>query len=71
MELSRRDDIESLAYMLIYFAKGSLPWQRVIYNDRDERNKKIFEIKKNTSILQMCDGLPSAFGKVLHHSRGL
>jgi serine/threonine protein kinase len=42
LELSRRDDLESLGYMLIYFSLGNLSWRE---NDYEET--KIVELKKN------------------------
>lgn len=44
-ELSRRDDIQSLAYMLIYLFHGSLPWQTLSIPNPKERNQIIKEYK--------------------------
>lgn len=61
IEQSRRDDLESLGYMLVYFAKGKLPWQGVKKSNKEERNKIIYKIKRSTSVEQLCDGLPEEF----------
>lgn len=63
MELSRRDDIESLAYVLIYFMRGSLPWIRT--------SEHTYEKKCSTSSKQLCDGLPDEFEMFLNYSRCL
>ena len=62
---SRRDDIESLAYILIYFLKGFLPWSN--------RNNKveIQNIRKQTSIDSLCANLPIEIKKFLSHSFNL
>jgi serine/threonine protein kinase len=57
-EQSRRDDLESIAYILLYFLRGSLPWQGLKINNKEDRYKKICEKKKNTSSVQLCDGFP-------------
>ena len=59
-ELSRRDDIESFVYSLIYCAKGYLPWEAIKNKDelsKDEYNNQIFLIKKNTSIESLCEDI--------------
>lgn len=58
---SRRDDLESFGYVLIYLVKGNLPWQGVKAKDKIERNKKIGEIKQSMSLGKLCNGLPGCF----------
>ena len=60
-EQSRRDDLESIFYILIYFLKGSLPWQGLKVNKKEDRHKKIYEIKKNIQIKELCSRLPQEF----------
>ncbi|KAG1745581.1 putative casein kinase 1, delta [Suillus occidentalis] len=69
LEPGRRDDLESLAYMLIYFLRGSLPW----LNSDHERlsSSVILERKGNTSIADLCGGIPAAFANILVYSRSL
>ena len=56
-EQSRRDDIESIGYMLVYFLKKKLPWQGVTGKRKMERYLKIYKMKKNTSPEDLCSGL--------------
>uniref|UniRef100_A0A6B2L6I2 non-specific serine/threonine protein kinase n=1 Tax=Arcella intermedia TaxID=1963864 RepID=A0A6B2L6I2_9EUKA len=64
IEQTRRDDLESLGYVLIYFLKGSLPWQNQNV-DRNKRRVIIGELKKKTSIAEITCGLPSVFEEYL------
>ena len=57
-EQSRRDDLESVAYILLYFLRGSLPWQGLKINNKEDRYKKICEKKKNTTSKELCEGFP-------------
>ena len=54
IEQSRRDDLESIGYVLIYFLKGSLPWQGI--KSKDKFNK-IKEKKIQTQTEFLCNGL--------------
>ncbi|OHS96328.1 CK1 family protein kinase [Tritrichomonas foetus] len=58
---SRRDDLESIAYVLIRFLKGSLPWQGFKYKTIEERNEKITQLKIQTTPEMLCAGLPKEF----------
>ena len=58
MEQSRRDDIESLLYVLIYFLKGSLPWQGVSGKNKTNKYKAIMEAKMTISSENLCRGCP-------------
>lgn len=58
VEQSRRDDLESLFYVIMYFFRGNLPWQNLKIKSREARFNKINEIKKNISYKQLCQNLP-------------
>ena len=71
MELSRRDDLESIGYVLLYFSKGSLPWQGLQARSDLERYKLITEKKFSISVERLCHGLPDEFKYYLNYCRGL
>ena len=70
-EQSRRDDLESIFYILIYFLKGKLPWQGLKLNKKEDRNKKIYEMKKNIIIRELCTGLPDELELFHNYIRNL
>lgn len=70
-EQGRRDDLESLAYCLIFFMKGRLPWQGLPGASKKEKYKNICEMKERISVRELCEGLPSVFSKFLHYIKGL
>ena len=51
---SRRDDMESLGYIFMYFNRGSLPWQGLKAATKKQRNEKISETKMSTPIEVLC-----------------
>eukprot|EP00603_Paraphysomonas_imperforata_P014579 CAMPEP_0114472208 /NCGR_PEP_ID=MMETSP0104-20121206/12253_1 /TAXON_ID=37642 ORGANISM="Paraphysomonas imperforata, Strain PA2" /NCGR_SAMPLE_ID=MMETSP0104 /ASSEMBLY_ACC=CAM_ASM_000202 /LENGTH=367 /DNA_ID=CAMNT_0001646165 /DNA_START=145 /DNA_END=1248 /DNA_ORIENTATION=- len=70
-ELSRRDDLESLAYCFLYFLKGKLPWQGLKAANRKKKYEYILDKKTNTPPEVLCRGLPVEFCKFLVYTRGL
>lgn len=70
-EQSRRDDLEALAYMLIYFLRGSLPWQNMQGKDKFEKYSNIKAKKINTSEEELCKGLPHEFLDFLKYCKNL
>ena len=71
MEPSRRDDLEAIGYVLLYFTKGSLPWQGLQARNDQERYKKITEKKLSLSVESLCRDLPGEFAAYLNYCRGL
>nr|XP_020732418.1 casein kinase I-like [Odocoileus virginianus texanus] len=71
IQQSRRDDMESLGYVLMYFNRGSLPWQGLQGATMKQTFEKIREVKTTTSIDVLCDGFPIQFAMYLKHCRGL
>eukprot|EP00397_Hematodinium_sp_SG-2012_P020371 GEMP01020983.1.p1 GENE.GEMP01020983.1~~GEMP01020983.1.p1 ORF type:complete len:355 (+),score=39.95 GEMP01020983.1:42-1067(+) len=66
-EQSRRDDMVAIGYMMMYFIRGSLPWQGLHMmadkGDKGDKYKKIMESKMSTSVEELCDGYPDEFAK--------
>uniref|UniRef100_A0A6C0J405 non-specific serine/threonine protein kinase n=1 Tax=viral metagenome TaxID=1070528 RepID=A0A6C0J405_9ZZZZ len=71
IESSRRDDLESLGYLLVYFAKGELPWQGLKSNIKAEKYKLIGQKKEDTSIAELCTGVPFPITPYLTYVRSL
>lgn len=71
IEQSRRDDLESIGHMLIYFAKGSLPWQGLQATSKKEKYQKILNKKMVTGIENLCNGLGGEFAQYMKYCRSL
>ena len=71
IEQGRRDDMEALSYVLIYFLRGCLPWQGLRVNKKEDRYKKILEKKKMVNSKELCIGLPNQFYLFVDYCRQL
>ena len=63
--------MESIAYVLIYLAKGKLPWMKIAANDKREKYQKIQILKETSTEAALCEGLPQEFGWFLKYTRQL
>ena len=71
IEPSRRDDLESLAYVLIYFMRGDLPWQSVRIDSESARLRVIGDVKERMAADKLCAGMPDEFLWFLNEVRSL
>lgn len=71
IEPSRRDDMEGVAYMLIYFLRARLPWQGVKGGTRQQKLAKVQDIKMMLSTESLCAGIHTVFGRFLDDVRRL
>jgi len=67
---SRRDDIESIIYILIYLLNGSLPWETISCDNKDEKYKLIKECKETYDFSKLSE-LPGEFILILNYIRKL
>ncbi|KAK5104049.1 Palmitoylated plasma membrane-bound casein kinase [Lithohypha guttulata] len=70
-EQSRRDDLEALGHVFMYFLRGGLPWQGLKAATNKQKYEKIGEKKQTTAIKDLCEGLPEEFNKYLSYVRNL
>jgi len=70
-EQSRRDDLEGLGHVLMYFLRGSLPWQGMKAATNKQKYEKIGEKKRTTPIKELCDGFPEEFSIYMNYVRKL
>ena len=68
---SRRDDLESVGYVLLYLLKGKLPWQSLMIKNKEERYYKIMEMKRDMPINELCKDYPEEFQKYFNYVRKL
>ena len=68
---TRRDDLEALGYALLYFLRGSLPWQNLKSNEEHSKIQLVRAKKYTTIIEDLCEGSPSEFVTYLYYVRRL
>lgn len=71
LEQSRRDDLEAVGYVLMYFLRGSLPWQGLPVKNKEDRYQKIMEKKRNTTPEELCKDFPKEFEEYIKYTRKL
>ena len=71
VEQSRRDDIEALGYIMVYFLRGSLPWQGMVINDPKKKYDKIKQLKYDIKLEDLCAGLPKECVKFIQYARDM
>jgi serine/threonine protein kinase len=71
IEETRRDDLESVGYVLLYLLKGELPWQGVKAPTAADKYAEIARLKMATPLQTLCEGAPREFAVFLEQVRAL
>lgn len=71
IQQSRRDDLESVSYLLLYFLRGNLPWQGLKSHKNDTRFERIRDVKIDCKPAEMAAGFPLQFGEFVSYTRSL
>jgi len=71
IEQSRRDDLEAVGHVLMYFLRGTLPWQGLKANGKKEKYERIKQKKMSTPAEVLCKHAPSEFATYLNYCRAL
>lgn len=71
LQQSRRDDLESVSYLLAYLLRGTLPWQGLKTPKGDTRYARICEVKAASTPESLAWGYPRQFGQLIHYARNL
>ena len=70
-EQSRRDDLEAIGYVLVYFLKGNLPWMGIEAKTKEQKYKKILQKKIDISTKDLCEYLPEEMKIFLDYVKNL
>ncbi len=70
-EQSRRDDMESLGYLLLYFLRGRLPWQGLKAETEQQKYKLVMEKKTTISVEELCNKQLREIAVYMDHVRSL
>lgn len=71
VEQSRRDDLESLGFVVIYAARGNVPWQTIRNEDRRKKWSQVYDMKRRIVLEELCADLPPCFVDFMKYVRGL
>jgi serine/threonine protein kinase len=71
VEQARRDDLESIGYVLLYFLRGNLPWQGLQGPDKHDKYKRIKECKIATPVDILIRGFPHQLAEYVNYSKSL
>lgn len=70
-QVSRRDDLESVAYLLIFLMKGHLPWEKIEAKTKKDKYRKICKLKMFLTPEKICQKLPNEICEFLKYTRNL
>jgi len=68
---SRRDDIISFVYVIIYLLRGTLPWQGINFDNKHQKVDKVYNLKNNILICELCKFLPNKIEELLTYAYSL